>query len=360
MAAVDDVAAADSDRATMALNASLLGKLRVSRLGLGGAPLGNLFRAVSDDAAHALIEHAYESGVRYFDTAPHYGHGRSERRMGDALRVRPRDEYVLSTKVGRLLEPRSDAPRDQHGYVDTLPFVQRYDYSAAGIRRSYEDSLQRLGLALIDMLYVHDIDHATHGDAHARRLKDLLDGGLPALAALKAEGRIGGYGLGVNDVAICLQVLAHADLDVILLAGRYTVADQSALAELLPECETRDVAIVLGGPFNSGILATGARPTDGSAPYFNYAPAPAEIVARVAAIERVCAEFDVPLPAAALQFPVAHPAVVSVIPGARSSAEFDANLRFAHQRIPSEFWRALREQALVDPHSPLPVIDAAR
>jgi D-threo-aldose 1-dehydrogenase len=264
----------------------------------------------------------------------------------------------LSTKVGRLLEPRTDAPRDQHGYVDTLPFVQCYDYSETGARRSLEDSLQRLGLARVDLVYVHDIDRDTHGDAHARRLAEALDGGLPALAQLKAEGRIGGYGLGVNDVAICLQVLGVADLDVILLAGRYTLADQSALRELLPECDRKGVAIVLGGPFNSGILATGTRPADGSLPYFNYAPASAKIVGRVAAIERACAEFGVPLQAAALQFPMAHPAVATVIPGARSVAEFDANLRLSRQPIPTEFWSALRERALVDPCAPLPGIEA--
>jgi D-threo-aldose 1-dehydrogenase len=344
----------------MALNAALLTRLAASPLGFGGAPLGNLFRAVSDEAATSLVAHAYDAAVRYFDTAPHYGHGRSERRIGDALRARTRDDYLLSTKVGRLLEPRADAPRDQHGYVDTLPFVQHYDYSAKGVRRSLDDSLQRLGLARVDLVYVHDIDRDTHGDAHAQRVADALDGGLPALAELKAAGRIGGYGLGVNDVAICLQVLGVADLDVILLAGRYTLADQSALPELLPECERRGVAIVLGGPFNSGILATGSRPADGSLPYFDYAPASPEIVDRVAAVERACVEFGVSLQAAALQFPLAHPAVATVIPGARSGAEFDANLRLSRAPIPREFWAALRERALVDPRSPLPGIGAPR
>ena len=337
----------------MALSPALRETLRRAPA-LGGAPLGNLFRAVSDADAIALVRHAHAAGARYFDTAPHYGHGRSERRFGDALRGLPRDGYLLSTKVGRLLEPRADAPRDQHGYVDTLPFVQRYDYTADGVRRSLEDSLQRLGLARIDLVYVHDIDPATHGEAHRRRLTDALDGGLPALAALKREGVIRGYGLGVNDAGICLEVLRRAELDLILLAGRYTLADQSALQELLPECERRGVAIVLGGPFNSGILATGARPRDGAPPHFNYAPAPAAIVERVAALERVCARFGVPLLAAALQFPLGHPAVACVLPGARSVAEFDQNLAYARQPIPAEFWRALREQRLIHPNAPLP------
>ena len=321
---------------------------------LGGAPLGNLFRTVSDEAAVALVRHAHAAGARYFDTAPHYGHGRSERRFGDALRDLPRDGYLLSTKVGRLLEARADAPRDQHGYVDTLPFVQRFDYTAAGVRRSLEDSLQRLGLACVDLVYVHDIDRATHGDAHPQRLADVLDAGLPALATLKREGVIAGYGLGVNDVGICLEVLRRTDLDLILLAGRYTLADQSALPELLPECERRGVAIVLGGPFNSGILATGARPRDGTPPHFNYAPALPAVVERVAALERVCAQFAVPLPAAALQFPLGHAAVACVLPGARSVTEFDQNLRLARLPIPPEFWEKLRDQRMIDPTAPLP------
>ena len=337
----------------MALSETLRTRLRNSP-GLGGAPLGNLFREISDRTAIALVRYAHAAGARYFDTAPHYGHGRSERRMGDALRELPRDDYLLSTKVGRLLEPRADAPRDQHGYIDTLPFVQRYDYTAEGVRRSLADSLQRLGLARVDLVYVHDIDRATHGEAHPRRLADALDGGFPALATLKAEGAIVGYGLGVNDVAICREVLRQTDLDVILLAGRYTLADQSALPELLPECERRGVTIVLGGPFNSGILATGARPLDGSLPYFNYSPAPSAIVERVAAIERVCGEFAVPLPAAALQFSLGHPAVTCVLPGARSAAQFDENLRHARYPIPARFWRALREQRLIDARAPLP------
>ncbi|HZI84275.1 MAG TPA: aldo/keto reductase [Casimicrobiaceae bacterium] len=337
----------------MVLNETLRARLR-SAPALGGAPLGNLFRPISDRSALALVRYAHAAGARYFDTAPHYGHGLSERRLGDGLREFARDDYVLSTKVGRVLEPSDDAPSAQHGYADTLPFVQRYDYTAQGVRRSLADSLQRLGLARIDLAYVHDIDRDTHGDAHSRRLADALDGGLPALAALKAEGAIRGYGLGVNDVAICREVLRHADLDVILLAGRYTLADQSALPELLPECQRRGVAIVLGGPFNSGILATGTHPRDGSTPYFDYAPAPAAIVDRVAAIERVCTEFAVPLTAAALQFPLGHPAVVCVLPGARSAAEFDENLRLARYPIPAAFWHTLRDRKLIDERAPLP------
>jgi len=329
-------------------------QLASSPLGLGGAPLGNLFHAVAQAEALALVRHAVACGTRYFDTAPHYGHGRSELRFGSVLSEVPRERFVLSTKVGRLLAPAPDAPRDQHGYVDTLPFVQRYDYTAAGVRRSLDESRRRLGFTAIDIAYVHDIDVATHGDAHPARWRDALEGGLPELARQKAEGRLAGYGLGVNGVGICIETLRHADLDVILLAGRYTLADQSALPELLPLCARRRVAVVIGGPFNSGILATGSVPRDGSAPYFNYATAPPAVVARVAAIEVACAEFAVPLQAAALQFPAAHPAVICVLPGARSIAEFDQNQAWARHPIPATFWRALRERGLVDPAAPLP------
>ena len=323
--------------------------------GFGGAPLGNLFSAVGDSDAIALVRHAYQSGARYFDTAPHYGHGLSEHRIGAALRDFPRDTYRLSTKVGRLLTPAPEAPDEQNGYVGVLPFVAHYDFTGEGVVRSLQDSLQRMGLSRVDFVFVHDIDAATHGADHPRRFRDMLDGGLPALAALKASGVIAGFGLGVNDVDICLDTLRHADLDVILLAGRYTLADQSALAALLPECLRRDVAIVLGGPFNSGILASGSRPRDGSRPYFNYAPAPEHVIARVAAIERICAEHAVPLKAAALQFPLGHPAIACVLPGARTQAEFDDNSAMAKFPIPAEFWKVLRDRSLIDAAAPLPV-----
>jgi D-threo-aldose 1-dehydrogenase len=332
----------------MTLSAQTAVLLRQGRLGLGGAPLGNLFRPVTDDDAIATIRHAVAADIAYFDTAPHYGNGLSERRFGNALRAVPRDRYALSTKIGRILRADPGAPRDQHGYVDVLPFTQRYDYSYAGTVRSLEDSLQRLGLACVDIAYVHDIDVATHRSAQPQRFREAIEGALPALARLKSEGTIGGYGIGVNDVQICLDTLAAADVDVILLAGRYTLADQSALAVLLPECLRRNVAVVAGGVFNSGILATGANPHDGAPAYFNYAPALPEIVMRVAAIEAVCARFAVPLQAAALQFPAAHPAVINVVVGARSTAEVDANLAYARFPIPTEFWSALRDQRLID------------
>src|SRR5690349_595080 len=262
---------------------------------LGGAPLGNLYSALVDDDAVAAIDRVWQRGIRYFDTAPHYGQGLSERRFGRALRGMPRGEFVLSTKVGRLLRPDSNAAPDQHGYVGVPPLVTDYDYSRDGVMRSHEQSRTRLGLSRIDILYVHDLDEATHGARFDAHWRTFLDSGLDALAELKRSGDIAGFGIGVNGVAISLATLREADIDVILLAGRYTLADQSALAELLPLCLARDVAIVSGGPFNSGILATGAHPADGRPPYFDYAPAPQDVVDKVAAIESICARFAVPL-----------------------------------------------------------------
>ena len=321
------------------------------RIGLGGAPLGNLFEAVSDGEARQLVEAAWHSGCRSFDTAPHYGHGLSERRLGDALRGQPRDAFVLSSKVGRLLTPDAAAPRAQHGYVDILPFRQTWDYSASGTRRSVEDSLQRLGLARLDVAYVHDPDTASHGAQAPRVLRQVLEETLPTLQQLKAEGLVGAIGLGTNAVDVVLQVLRQADLDVLMLAGRYSLLDHSALPELLPQCTARGVRVAMGGVFNSGILATGAR---GGAATFNYAPAAKAWLERTAQIEAVCEAFGVPLRAAALQFPLAHPAVDIVMLGARKVAEWaDAQAMLTHQVTP-EFWAALRAQGLIPLEAPTP------
>lgn len=338
----------------MALTEALRQFLATQRLGFGGAPLGNLYRAMADEAAVGLVRHAWDVGIRYFDTAPHYGHGLSEQRIGAALCEVPRESFVISTKVGRLLRHDPDAPSAQYGYVDLPPSAQSYDYSREGVLRSLADSRQRLRLDRIEMVYVHDLDAATHGDQFDRHFRALLSSGLPALVELKGAGAIDGYGIGVNGVDICLATLRHADLDVILLAGRYTLADQSALSELLPECVRRGVAVVLGGPFNSGILATGARPADGASPFFDYAPAPEAIVARVAAIEEVCREFAVPLPAAALQFSAAHPAIAVVLAGARTVGELDGNHVMMRLPIPDGFWVELRKRGLVASAAPLP------
>ncbi len=328
--------------------------MRAAPLALGAAPLGNLYAPLTDAQAIETVHRAFAAGARYFDTAPHYGNGLSEHRVGAALRDVPRDRYALSSKVGRLLVADASAPRDQHGYVGVLPFRQVFDYSHDGTLRSIDDSLQRLGVARLDIVYIHDIDVATRGDAQPQRFRDAMDGACRALARLRDDGTIAGFGLGVNDWRVCVDALAHADLDYLLLAGRYTLLDQTALPQLLPECVRRGVQVVIGGPYNSGILATGAHPSSGGVPHFNYEPAPPAVVARVAAIEAVCAEYAVPLRAAALQFPLAHPAVITVLAGARSAAEIDDNLRLARAPIPAAFWSALRSERLLPPEAPLP------
>jgi D-threo-aldose 1-dehydrogenase len=323
-----------------------------TRLGLGGAPLGNLFAPVSDTEAQALLDAAWTSGCRSFDTAPHYGHGLSEQRIGAALRQQPRETFVLSSKVGRLLTPDAGVPHEQHGYVGGLPFRQHWDYSAAGVRRSVEDSLQRLGLDRLDAAFVHDCDAATHGaNADAVR-RQVIDEGLAALQALKREGVIHAIGLGVNDVKIVLDVLREADLDVLLLAGRYSLLDHSALPELLPLCVQRGVRIALGGAFNSGLLATGTR--GGGVARFDYAPAAREWVERTARIEALCDTHGMPLRAAALQFPLAHPAIDIVMVGARSAAEWQDAMAMAQHPIPAAFWRDLRAAGLLPDAAPTP------
>jgi D-threo-aldose 1-dehydrogenase len=324
------------------------------RLGLGGAPLGNLFQAVSEAEARALVDAAWASGCRSFDTAPHYGHGLSERRLGDALRLQARGSYVLSSKVGRLLVPDAQAARAQHGYVDILPFNQRWDFSAAGTRRSVEDSLQRLGLARLDVVYVHDPDALTHG-ANARAvLRQLLAETLPELLRMKEQGLIGAIGLGTNDVAIVLEVLREAGLDVLMLAGRYSLLDHSALPELLPLCEKRGVRIALGGVFNSGILATGVGGPGGTKASFDYGPAGREWLERTARIEAVCGRHAVPLRAAALQFPLAHPAVEIVMLGARKVTEWNDALAMLEHAIAPAFWAELRGEGLLPEQAPTP------
>lgn len=322
-----------------------------ARLGLGGAALGNLFTAVSDREAHAVIAAALADGCRTFDTAPHYGNGLSEHRFGEALRNLRRDDFCLSSKVGRLLRPDSE-PRESHGYVRCLPYSQSWDYSAAGVRRSVEDSLQRLGLARLDAAYVHDCDAVTHGERYQLVLRQVLDEALPEMQRMKTEGLLRHVGLGVNDVQVCLDVLQHAELDVLLLAGRYSLIDHSALGELLPLCLRRNVRVALGGVFNSGILATGVR--RGAPGRFNYGDASDAWQARVAAVEEVCEASRVPLRAAALRFPVAHPAVDIILIGPRSVAEWLDARAMLEQPIPDRFWELLRDRELLPSEAPLP------
>ena len=326
--------------------------LSVSEIGFGAAMLGNLHRPMRDDDARDTLVAALDSGMTYVDTAPRYGHGLSERRVGDVLRGR--SEIILSTKVGRLFHANAalGGYGEREGFHSPMPFESRYDYSYGGIMRSYEDSLQRLGLARIDILYVHDIGRLTHGEDHPRTFAELVGGGFRALQELRASGAIAAFGLGVNEWEVCLEAMEYSDLDVVLLAGRYTLLEQGAIERFLPACVERATSVVIGGAYNSGILATGTR--GGETPLYNYLPAPESVREKVHRLESICEEFDVPLAAAALQFPLAHPAVVSVIPGLESVSRVAQTIALYRTKIPSGFWARLRAAALLHPDAPLP------
>ena len=326
------------------------------KLGLGGAPLGNLFSEVSEDDAQAIIQQAIADGCQTFDTAPHYGHGLSEQRFGQALRKLDRSSFVLSSKVGRILTPSATAARDQLNFVNILPYNQHWDYSAAGVRRSVQDSLQRMGMAYLDVAFIHDCCSVCHGDNYPKVLRQVIDEALPELQKMKREGLIRAIGLGVNEVQVCLDVLKETELDCILLAGRYTLVDHTGFAELLPICEQRGMRIAIGGVFNSGILATGVRDAQkkGEKLLFNYDSAPASWVERVRAIELVCDEFNVPLRAAALQFPLTHPAVDTVLLGANKLTHWADALAMLQHPIPAAFWVKLKTDGLIPVNAPVP------
>lgn len=318
--------------------------LEIDVLGVGGAPFAGNFATLNRADAVGVLETALAGGVSYVDTAPFYGFGRSERVVGDILRGRP---YMLSTKVGRLLAPGAAPDPMQFGMVDPLPFQPVYDYTYDGIMRSFEDSLQRLGLERIDILLVHDIGTLQHGtEENARHFGDLKDSGAKALEELKASGRIGGTGIGVNEKEICLAALEIGAWDVFLLAGRYTLLEQTPLDDLFPACEAAGTSIICGGPFNSGVLAGSEN--------WNYGKAPDDIVARVTKLNSIAADHAIALPAAALQFPLGHAVVASVIPGSRSGSEFAEILHWTRQPIPAEFWTDLRSENLLHPDAPTP------
>jgi D-threo-aldose 1-dehydrogenase len=327
--------------------------LELCTLGFGGAGIGNLYRVISDPDAIEAAQASYASGVRYFDTAPFYGFGLSELRLGAALGKETLPP-VFSTKVGRRLAPTG--PQDQNVgrqcYFSPRPFEPVFDYGYDAVMRSHEQSLERLGVKRVDILLCHDIGRQTHGGQHAARLREFLDGGYRAMRELRDSGAVRAIGLGVNEWEVCVELLEHCQLDCLLLAGRYTLLEQSPLDRLLPLCEERGVAIICGGPFNSGVLAAGSRA--GANTHYNYAPPPAQVLARVAQLEVLCGEYQVPLQAAALQFPLGHRCVTSVVAGAASGAESrNIAAQFAHP-IPPEFWAALRRRGLVDPRAPLP------
>ncbi|MGK6318864.1 aldo/keto reductase [Sphingomonas sp. DT-204] len=326
-------------------------------LGFGAAAIGNLYHAMPDGKAAAAVHAAWDAGIRYFDSAPHYGFGLSEKRLGAALSaLDPGEVAIVSTKIGRRLDPTPDADFDQprQGFVTPEPFESVFDYSYDATMRSYETSRGRLRRERIDILYAHDVGRLTHGDDHPRRFAEFLDGGYRAMRELRAAGAIGAIGLGVNEYQVVEEMLGHGDLDIVLLAGRYTLLEQEALASFLPLCERRGVRVVVGGPYNSGILATGVR--HGGTPHYNYEPAPPAIVERVAAIEALCDRHGVPLAAAALQFPLAHQQVAAVIPGMASPDHVAAARRLLATPIPAALWAELKEQGLIRADAPVPAV----
>ena len=320
--------------------------LRLTVLGLGTGTLGGHRIPVTREEGEAVIKAAWSAGVRYFDTAPFYGFGKACRIVGDALRELPREDWVLATKAGRLLRPQTN-PGAPGALRRPMPFEDVFDYSYDGIMRSFEDSLQRLGLARIDILYVHDIGARQHGkDAHPGIMRAFRDSGYRALEQLRSSGQLAAIGIGVNEWEVLLEAIDWGDWDVFLLAGRYTLLEQTALDDLFPQCLRSGISVVVGAPFNTGILA--GRDT------WNYRPAPPEIVDRVKRIRAICDSHQVPLVAAALQFPLAHPAVAAILPGPRSVEEFEANAKLLQYPIMPSLWADLRNAGLLHPDAPTP------
>ncbi len=313
--------------------------LTVTRFGLGTAPLGGLFEAVDEATGVGVIERAWDAGVRFFDTAPLYGHGLAETRLGKVLRQKPRGEFTLASKVGRLL--RADAlPEPGQSWRGTPPVNPVFDFSYDGVMRSFEESLVRLGLERIDILHIHDPDH--HHD-------EAITGAYRALDRLRADGAIGAVSAGMNQAEMLTRFAREADFDCFLLAGRYTLLDQVALKELLPECVKRGIAIIAGGVYNSGILAD---PKPGA--HYNYQTAPAELLERARRIRDVCSRHGVPLKAAAVQFPLGHPAVACVVVGCRNAAQLDESLEMFAVEIPAKLWRDLKAERLLPAQAPTP------
>lgn len=324
----------------------------VTQLGFGSAPLGDLYARLDEAAAIGAVEAAWAEGIRLFDTAPLYGYGLAEHRVGHVLRQKPRGEFVLSTKIGRYLVPADPSTIDRGNFAGGLDFSPVYDYSHDGVMRSVEQSMARLGLGRIDILLVHDVDVWTHGSREAvdTHFRTVMESGYKALDRLRSEGSVGAIGVGINEADMCARFARAGDFDCFLLAGRYTLLEQGALDDFLPLTVEKGIGILLGGPYNSGILATG--PVPGAK--YNYAPAPPDILDRVARIEAVCKRHQVSLPAAAIQFPLGHPSVSSIVPGAVTAAEVARNATLMREPIPGDLWTELRHEGLLRPDAPTP------
>ncbi len=336
----------------MGLDRKSLGRsnLKLSVLGFGGTGLGNMYVAMSERGAIEALSAAYAAGMRYYDTAPLYGHGLSELRTGSGLRLFADPGVIVSTKVGWRLRAAIGKPTEAGLFRDITAFARFNDYSYDGAMRSFEDSLQRLGTDRIDILLIHDVDHRNLGERYPQVFKEAMAGAYKALLSLREQGVVKAIGCGLNEWEACQAFAEAGDFDCFLLAGRYTLLEQASLESFLPLCEKRGIGIILGGPYNSGILASGAVKDA----WFNYAPATADVLTRVRAIEEICTAHGVPLKAAALQFPLHHPCVASVIPGTSSAAELNQNLHMLGIAIPQALWRDLKSAGLMDARAPTP------
>jgi D-threo-aldose 1-dehydrogenase len=321
-------------------------RLAVPALGLGLAPLGNLYSPVSDSDSQATLEAAKHHGIGLFDVAPYYGFGLAEERLGCFLKRSRVAQPVVLTKVGRVLEPVGTVQSHEH-FVSPLPYEPRFDYSRTGIERSYTESLRRLGLDRVQILLLHDVDRFNHPVGHRIFVRQLLDESLPSLHRLKCDGRVDAIGLGINEWDIGYEILASAEVDCVLLAGRYTLLDQSAFSSgFLDACARRGVGVLVGGVFNSGFLAGGST--------YDYRPASEELISRRDELAMLCKRYDIPLAALAIQFAAAHPAITSIVVGARSPEEVDAITNWRRIPIPPELWHSLRAQNLIPSDAPIP------
>ncbi len=311
-------------------------KLELTTLGFGGSAIGNLHQPVPEQSAFEIVAAALEGGIGYFDTAPLYGGGLGEHRIGHVLRRAKRDDYVLSTKIGRMLRPIPSGV-SPGPYTDQLPFEIVHDYGYDAVRRSIEDSLQRLGISRIDIALIHDIDPYNHGDAYRERFREAMEGAYPALVKLRDEGVLGAIGVGVNNVDVCEACAKAGDFDCFLLAGRFSLVERIALKSFLPLCQARGIGVIIGAPFNSGILARGTK----SAGTYNYLPVPEDVRRKVEAIEGLCSDHGVRLPDAALQFPLRHNSVAAVLPGMRSVEQVATCIAGIAAKIPEAFWSDL-------------------
>jgi len=328
-------------------------ELAFTELGFGSAPLGNLYRPMTEKEARATLDAAWSAGCRYYDTAPLYGLGLSETRLNGFLRAKPRDSFLISTKIGRLLQLCKPSERSRQGaFFETPSRREVFDYSYDGVMRSLEYSLERLGLDHIDIVYAHDVDVFTHGSKEASdaRIREFMDGGYKALVNLRDEGAIKAIGAGINEWEVAEHLARNGDFDVFLLAGRYTLLEQEALTSFLPYCVEKKIGVVIGGPFNSGILATGPKP----GAFYNYALAPKDILERVKRIETICKKHGVKLAEAALRFPLSHPAILSVIPGGQKPSEVLRNADMLSVKIPTALWRELKAEHLLRADAPTP------